>query len=73
MNRHIFLVLEVTFSNFTCYPGGEVGETLGFSFCPGNLSAVLLGQRRSSEMAGDNVWFSLLQVDLSSKKTEFPN
>lgn len=48
MNKHIFLVLKVTFSDFTCYPGGEVKEPLGLSFCPGNLSGVLLGQRRSS-------------------------
>lgn len=52
---------------------GEVGEPLGFSSCPGNLSGALLGQKRSSEMAEDNVWFSLLQEDLSSKKTEFQN
>lgn len=46
---------------------GEVGEPLGFSFCPGNLSGVLLGQKRSSEMAGDKLWFSLLQENLSRK------
>lgn len=69
-NEHAY-ISSLASNNFNLYMlpwwvggSGEVGEPLGFSFCPGNLSGVLLGQKGGSEMAGDNVWFSLLREDL---------